>query len=265
MVADVTDVDAVARAMALVRPECVVHAAAYGVNYADQDRERAFTVNVQATLTVLDHAARQGVRRMIHVGSCFEYGDRGPPIPEDAPLRPTALYGATKAAASLLVRQWADNLGMQTVIARPFAIWGPWEAAQRVVPQVLAACRTGRPVALTACDVVRDYTYVEDMADWLIDLAVAEPCPPSIVNLGSGQAVVLRDFLRAIARRYDAESLLRFGTLPHRPTEMRCLVPDISRQIALFGHPAARSLDGDLRRMEETLALEEATGNQSNR
>src|SRR5262249_31778247 len=145
-------------------PGLVVHCAAYGVNYAEQDLDRAIAVNVHGSLNVLAAAARCGARRFVHVGSCFEYGSHAGLIREDAALNPTAIYGATKAAATLLMRERAAALGVPLIVARPFGTWGPGEAAHRIVPQVLAACLARSTLDLTACDVLRDYTYVEDMA-----------------------------------------------------------------------------------------------------
>jgi nucleoside-diphosphate-sugar epimerase len=233
---DVCDAANVHAAFEKVAPALVVHCAAYGVNYAEQDLNRALAVNVRGSLNVLEAAARCGTRRFVHLGSCFEYGSHAGFIREDAALNPSAIYGATKAAATLLMRERAAALGVPLIVARPFGTWGPGEAAHRIAPQVLTACLTRSTLDLTACDVLRDYTYVEDMAACIGSLLlVSDIAPEVVVNVGSGEQVVLRDFVLAIARMFDAESLMRFGARAHRPTEMASVVADVSRLRELMG------------------------------
>jgi nucleoside-diphosphate-sugar epimerase len=247
---DVCDDRSVDLAFSQVMPAIVIHCASYGVNYADQDPDRAIAVNIHGALRVLSAAACCGSRLFLHLGSCFEYGSRDGCISEDAPLNPTAIYGATKAAATLLIRERARALGIGLVVARPFGTWGPGEGAHRLIPQVVDACVNQRPLELTSCDVVRDYTYVEDMADRIIALAVAPELPQNaVINIGSGEGVVLRDFVLAVARCLGGEALMRFGMLAQRPTEMKSLVADSKLLRSVVGELPATAMPVAVSRM----------------
>lgn len=247
---DVCDEDSVDVAFRAVLPSVVIHCAAYGINYADQDPDRAFEVNVRGALCVLAAAARYDVRRFVHIGSCFEYGSHDVPISEHSPLNPTAVYGATKAAASVLLRERAHTLGISVGIARLFGMWGPGEAAHRLVPQVIAACVNRLPLELTGCEVVRDYTYVEDMAANVLALAALSDMPPdTLLNVGSGRGIVLRDFVLSIARQLGGEGLMKFGALPYRPTEMRSIVADVTKLRELLGDRPETPLAEGVERM----------------
>ncbi len=247
---DVRDPASVETVFSACRPTAVIHCAAYGVNYSDQAFEAALAVNVEGSLNVVTAAARHRVERLVHVGSCFEYGSKAGPIREDTVLAPTAVYGATKAAATLLVRERARMLGLDVVIARPFAMWGPGEAPHRLVPQIIHACLRRAPLELTSCELIRDFTYVEDMAAHLLCLAlVRDVVPGTIVNLGAGRGIVLREFVLAIARLLGGETLMRFGALPYRPTEMPSLIANTARMRELLGERPATSLEEGVRRM----------------
>lgn len=246
---DVCDGESVDAAFRATQPSIVIHCAAYGVNYADQDFERALEVNVRGSLRVLAAAARYGVRRFVHVGSAFEYGNHGGPIREDAQLNPTAMYGSTKAAATILLCERAKALGVPLLVVRPFGIWGPGQGAHHLIPQVIAACCARSPLKLTPCEVIRDYTYVDDMADDILSLALTCATSELIVNLGTGVAVVLRDFVLAVAGILDGAHLMQFGALPYRRTEMQSVVADVARLRHLVGRRAATSLLEGVRRM----------------
>lgn len=246
---DVCDVASIDAGFRQTAPALVVHCAAYGVNYAEQDPDRALAVNVLGSLQVLEAAARHGARRFVHLGSCFEYGSHPGFIREDAALNPTAIYGATKAASTLLMRERAEALRIPLIVVRPFGTWGPSEAAYRLVPQVLKACLARSALDLTPCEVHRDYTYVEDMAASIGSLLLATDfAAGTIVNVGSGEKVLLRDFVVAIARMFDAEDLMRFGARPYRQTEMTSLVADVSRLRESINVPSRTSLAEGIRR-----------------
>jgi len=247
---DVCDSASVDAAFRAASPSVVIHCAAYGVNYSDQDPGRALEVNVHGSLSVLTAAARHDVQRFIHVGSCFEYGVRADPISEDAALNPTAIYGATKAAATTLMRERAQSLGIPIVVVRPFGIWGPGEAPYRLVPQVIRACLNRSPLKLTPCEVLRDLSYVEDIAAGILALSVAREVESgTIVNIGTGSGVLLRDFVRSVAAQLGGEDLMLFGALPYRPTEMPSLVADVTRLRRLLGDRPETALAVGVQRM----------------
>lgn len=118
-------------------------------------------------------------------------------------------------------------------------MWGAAEAAYRLVPQIVTACLSGSRLNLTPCDVIRDYTYVEDIADDILSLALLAEFPAGqIVNVGSGESVLLREFVRTIASHLHGEHLMNFGALAHRPTEMPSLVADVTKLHRLLGSRA---------------------------
>ncbi len=250
VVLDVTDERSVNECMTAAHPTHVVHCAAYGVNAAQQEVAAALDVNLHGPLRLLHAAAKVSVKRFVHLGSCFEYGDKPGRIKEDAVPEPTAIYGSTKAAAAILLRERAAALGIETVILRPFGLWGPLEPAHRLVPQIIAACHARQPLDLTACEQVRDYTFVMDMAGWIARIALTEGTLPfDVINLGSGGEVVLKDFVLRIARALGGENLMRFGVLPYRPREMRSLVADTKRAEVVLGRLELTPIEEGLQQM----------------
>ena len=241
---DVCSDDSIAAALRKASPSTIIHCAAYGLNYAQQDLWQALKVNVDGSLRLLVAAKRCGVRRFVHVGTCFEYGSYDVPIKEDFALNPTSLYGATKAAASVLMRERALALDMELLIVRPFSIWGPGDAPYHLVPQVIAACVNQTPLDLSPCEVVRDYMHVEDVADRILRLALVDGREERVrmVNVGSGRGQLLKAFVTELARELGGEMLMKFGAVPYRPGEMRALVADTSRLQALISDRSTVSL-----------------------
>ncbi|MBI5603283.1 MAG: NAD(P)-dependent oxidoreductase [Deltaproteobacteria bacterium] len=218
------------------RPEIVIHCAAYGVNYSDQDIKKALSVNVSGTLELIKAASHFNISRFLHIGSCFEYGDKKFPVKESDLLEPTGIYGATKASATLLAMTLSRQLSVPLAIIRPFGLWGPMEEEHRLVPLVIKYCLSNQPLPLTGGKQIRDYLYVEDAASMIIALVEGSGFPSyEIVNLGTGIPVTLKAFILTIAGLFQKEHLMGFGRIPYRPTEMWYLVADTTKWQRLIG------------------------------
>src|SRR5262249_44377736 len=107
--------------------DAVIHLASAGVSDLENVADNVQT-NLPAFMTLMQAAHRRGIRRVVLAGSCFEYGrlgeliqDRG--LRENDPLRPTNVYAATKACISMLAGPLSDQLGIETVILRPFHVF----------------------------------------------------------------------------------------------------------------------------------------------
>jgi dTDP-glucose 4,6-dehydratase len=125
--------------------DAVVHCAAAGVNQSFDDVDELVATNVDGTLAALHFATRHGAARFVLAGSSGEYGP-GVGLVEDAPLKPTSEYGASRAAATLLARAFGARRGLDVVVVRPFAVFGPFEAAYRLVPYAVVQGLDGQTV-----------------------------------------------------------------------------------------------------------------------
>jgi nucleoside-diphosphate-sugar epimerase len=118
----VTDPGAVDRCMEKV--DFVFHLAAA---FREMNVPNSFydEVNVGGTRIVLEAARRHGVRKFVYCSTCGVHGnvDR-PPANEDAPIKPADYYQRTKYEAEPIVLDRMGQ-GMETVVIRPAAIYGP--------------------------------------------------------------------------------------------------------------------------------------------
>jgi nucleoside-diphosphate-sugar epimerase len=119
----VTDADLVDRCMS--GAEAVFHLAA-AFRELDVPESHYDDVNVEGTRIVLEAASRHGVSQFIYCSTCGVHGNiENPPAGEDAPITPADYYQRTKYEAEPLVAAFHGKDGMETVILRPAAIYGP--------------------------------------------------------------------------------------------------------------------------------------------
>jgi nucleoside-diphosphate-sugar epimerase len=180
--------------------QVVVHCAALSSPWGlAQDFER---VNRVATERLLEAAERTNIHRFVFVSTPSLYHGCGSRISvrEDEPLPPPVNdYARTKGEAEARV-QLAGSRGLETVILRPRAIFGPGDTT--LIPRLLRALETGRLPIIGEGTNLADFTYVDNAAD-----AVALACPygvgqpRGIFNVTNDEPVALWHLLSELAQR----------------------------------------------------------------
>ena len=136
---DLLDADAVRRALADARPECVFHLAAHAsVARSWEDPAGVLRDNVAMTVNVLEALRQEAPDAVAVVMSSGEiYGPpERLPVDESAPLRPQNPYAVSKAACDLLAGQYADAHGLRVLRMRAFNQAGPGQSDDYVVGTV---------------------------------------------------------------------------------------------------------------------------------
>lgn len=122
-VADVTDTEAVGRAIENYRPDVVINAAAYtAVDKAESEPEIASRVNGYAPGMIAEHCARAGIA-FIHVSTDYVFdGTKVGAYVESDPIAPLGTYGRSKAEGEANVRGALDR----HIIVRTAWVYSPF-------------------------------------------------------------------------------------------------------------------------------------------
>jgi dTDP-4-dehydrorhamnose reductase len=107
---DITDRDAVRRAVDRHRPTLMINAAAYtAVDRAESEPGAAFAVNADGPANLAEAAAAAGIS-LIHLSTDYVFdGAKAEAYTEDDPVRPLGAYGASKAAGERAIRERLDR------------------------------------------------------------------------------------------------------------------------------------------------------------
>lgn len=224
---DLSDGEATSALLHKIRPSIIFNLAGYGVDRSERDERKAYQINAELVLALCETIAgsrddKWRGQDIVHVGSALEYGAIDGSLEEDSIPNPTTLYGGSKLAGTSFLSRCSRAYGIKGVTARLFTVYGPGEHSGRLLPSLLAAARSGRPIRLTAGDQVRDFTYVEDVAEGLLRIGLATAMPGAVVNLATGRLTPVRSFVETAAGilRIPYEAL-QFGMIPTRPEEMQ--------------------------------------------
>jgi|UniRef100_UPI00378340EF nucleoside-diphosphate-sugar epimerase len=169
-----------------------------------------------------------GVPYLAGTGTCIEYAPSTEPLNEEqSPLAPQFPYSKAKAALCEWLRGHATG---DWAWFRIFYPYGPGEHANRVCTSLLTSLRTGRPLALRTPDSVKDYLYIDDLAEALC--VAMEGRHTGAINIGSGRGVAIRDLAALMAELTNAS-------------------PQLVRQAAELAHDSSPVTVADMRRLKQ--------------
>jgi UDP-glucose 4-epimerase len=201
-------------------------------------------VNVEATAALLELARERGVRRFLMSSTNAVVGDVGDAtIHEDLPLRPLTPYGATKAAAEMLLSGYAGGYGLVTCALRLTNVYGPGMARKdSLVPRIMRAIKAGTPLQVYGDGSQRrDFVHVDDVVAGL--LAAWRREVTGSVIIGSGRSVSVLDVI-AEASEVTGHPV----TVQHvdpKPGEMPAVVVSIDRARRVLDYePAVELAEG---------------------
>lgn len=221
--ADLLDPATPARLIAETGPQALLHLA-WSLSAGSVENYRW----ARASLQLLTEFAEAGGRRAVLAGSCAEYDwTAEQPLAEDSPRRPATPYGVCKNALGDLAESYRREVGLSAAWGRIFFLYGPGEAENRLVASVIRALLAGEPAQATHGRQLRDYLYVEDLAEALAALVASEVQGP--INLASGRSVELRTLIQEAARQLDRQRLVRLGAIAARDDEAPEVSADVSR------------------------------------
>lgn len=215
-------------ALSAARPTHLVHLAweARPGRYREDPVNRLWA---EASIDLLARARAGGTRRILGIGSCFEYGPQSGPCEERTSLcRPTTLYGQAKLATAEAYIAAGASWG------RVFVPFGPHEPEARLIPSLIRSLRAGREFACSHGGQLRDFVYVDDLAQMIAAVLDSELC--GVVNLASGEVRSLRSVVEHVAGLLEARDLVRFGA------------------VAATGVDAEPIIAADVRRLREVTA-----------
>jgi nucleoside-diphosphate-sugar epimerase len=192
--------------------DCVCHFAG-AFREADADERYFERTNVEGAASVLRAAAANGVRRFVHCSTAGIYGQRvSGVVDESTPIRPWNSYERSKLAAEAAVRRAAKEAGMEYVILRPSAVYGPRDERLR---KLFRAVAKGRFPLFGRGEGRRHMIYVTDLVDAFLRACSAPSARNQELIVAGPRAATLREILETAARAAQRRA---FGpVLPLKP------------------------------------------------
>jgi dTDP-glucose 4,6-dehydratase len=173
----------------------------YVVNFAaESHNSRAvvnpdifYQTNVMGTQKLLQAARDAGVPRFHHISTCEVYGDlpldSEEKFVETSPYRPRTPYNASKAAADMAVRAYAETFGLPATISNCSNNYGPYQFPEKLIPYFAIRLLEGKKMTLyKSSQNKREWLHVDDHCR-AIALILEKGQVGETYNIGSGLEV----------------------------------------------------------------------------
>jgi UDP-glucose 4-epimerase len=238
---DLTEAGGVAKLVTECTPAAIFNLAGYGVDPSERNAAIAAKVNAELPPALVRAMRDNGDRRwagqqVIHAGSALEYGTASGDLAETTSEHPTTLYGITKLEGTRTLIDTSRELGMRSVTARLFTVYGPGEHSGRLLPTLIDARYDKKPIPLTDGRQERDFTYVADVVEGLLRLGTLPGDDLGVVNVATGTQTPVRQFVETAAEVLGLErSRLDFGAIPSRAEEQRHDAVNVGKMRSLTG------------------------------
>jgi UDP-glucose 4-epimerase len=245
---DLRDKETVGAAMASVKPDAVMHFAAFAlVGESMEQPEIYFRNNVVGGINLAEAMIANEVKKIVFSSTCATYGqpDRIP-ITEDELQRPQNPYGESKLMFEHTLKWYQELHGMQPVFLRYFNACGATEThgedhdpETHLIPLVLRVALGQREnVKIFGDDYdtpdgtcLRDYIHIVDLARAHILALENDVSGP--FNLGTGSGNSVREVIAAC--RAVTGHAIPAELAPRRPGDPARLVAGAEKANAVLG------------------------------
>jgi|TARA_R110002012_G_scaffold115730_1_gene262722 UDP-glucuronate 4-epimerase len=209
-----------ARIFADEQPDIVIHLAAQaGVRHSIDHPRSYLESNLVGTFELLEAARAHPPQHMLLASTSSAYG-ANTEMPYRETMKadhPLSFYAATKKATEAMAHSYAHLFDLPVTMFRFFTVYGPWGRPDMALFKFTRAMLEGEPIDVyNHGEMMRDFTYVEDLAEAVRRLVDAPPVRPQgpgdiaegdslspvapwrVVNIGNSQPVQLGDMIGAI-------------------------------------------------------------------
>lgn len=191
---DIATTHYVDAAVAAEKPEVIIHCASFPrQKVVNANPVAGADVMMRGLINLLESAKKHGVERFVYISSSMVYGDFEDQVLEDDECRPQGQYGIMKLAGEWLVKDYARRTGMEYVIVRPSAVYGPLDVEDRVVAKFMLTAMRGGTLRVNGAGETLDFTYVDDAADGIVAAATRIMAKNNTYNITKSHSVTLHE------------------------------------------------------------------------
>lgn len=217
-------------------------AAAVGVKIVAEDPVRTIETNIYPTEWLLRLAVQTGCR--FFLASTSEVYGKNPKEKwteeEDLHFGPTSkprwAYGCSKAIDEFLALAYHSKYDLPIVIGRFFNVVGPRQVGNygMVIPRFVDQALSGGPVVVyDDGEQVRCFAHVKEIVDCVTTLTNSDAAVGKIFNIGSDQAVSIKELASEIIQRVDPSVQIKYVEYSDAYgkdfEDVRRRVPDVTR------------------------------------
>ena len=177
------------------------------------------TQNLVDSIKFLNNIISRGISKIVITGTCYEYGLKNGLLSEDDETKPINSYGVAKDCLRKTIESLCKYNKVNFVWMRIFYAYGEGQNSNSLLPLINKAIKDRKETFdLSPGDQLRDFIDISIVADYIIKATDSNKAS-GIYNIGSGQAISIRDFVENFIQSQNSTIKLNFGALPRNMQE----------------------------------------------
>lgn len=202
--------------------DAIVHCATnYGRN--ENSCYSVLETNLMFPIRLLDLSVQHGVKIFINTDSYFNK--------ENMSYSYLLNYALSKKSLLLWLKYFSKKIKVVNMVLEH--VYGEDDRADKFVYQMIdkIAVKKVPSIDLTYGDQKRDFIYVDDVVDnyiKILDYAEKHSFRFRSFDIGTGNAVSIKDFVTEIKKISGSDTVLNFGAIPYREDEIMCSCADVT-------------------------------------
>lgn len=192
--------------------DCIIHIAAKaGVIQSIVNAKEYFDVNVNGTLALLEFAKNNNIKQFLFASSSSVYGvNKNVPWTEsELDLQPISPYASSKLACEKIGFTYSHLYNIRFLALRFFTVYGPRQRPDLAINKFFRNSIASKPIEIYGDGTTkRDYTYVDDIVDGILESIDYDKSQFEIINLGNNKTICLKDLIHEISKITQIDPIL---------------------------------------------------------
>lgn len=232
---------------------CYHLAASINVQDSIDDPETTFLNDTVATFYLLEECRKKNVK-VVFMSTCmvFDRANDENGLDELSPTKPASPYAGAKIAAENMVLSYYFAYGLPAVVVRPFNTYGPFQKTGGeggVVAIFIHNKLKGVPLQIYGDGTqTRDLLYVEDCADFVVEVGYSDDLHGEIVNAGTGKDISINALAELIS---DKQVPIVHVPHIHPQSEIQKLLCNSKKAEERLGWKSKVSIEEGIKRTEQ--------------
>ncbi len=223
------------------QPNIVVHLAAQaGVRFSITNPDSYVKSNLVGFVNIIELCRNFNVGHLIYASSSSVYGGNSKtPFHENDPVNhPVSLYAATKRSNELIAHVYSHLYRIPCTGLRFFTVYGPWGRPDMAPMKFAKAIFARKPIhVFNRGEMIRDFTYIDDVVNCMIDL-INKPATPDnnfnpeepqpaiswaphrIFNIGNQDPIPLMQFIKILEEEIGISAIKSFEDMQDGDVEV---------------------------------------------
>ena len=211
-------------------------AAQAGVRYSLINPKEYIESNVLGFLNILEACKNNGIDHLFYASSSSVYGQNyKTPFSESDPVEaPASIYACTKRTNELMAQTYDHLYNIKCTGLRFFTVYGPFGRPDMAIFLFTEAILKGEAInVFNNGDLIRDFTYIDDIITFIKSLVKFPNSTTSILNLGNNKPVLLSSFIECLETKLKIKA--KINNVGMQKGDVKITHADIRKIIKITG------------------------------